>query len=98
MLVSEGLDTPIMIEFQTSLVVVSESCLQVMNASAEGGGGQGRSPKTQQCHTFPFHMVDPGHQLHGSNGAAIPMAAMAMHEEPKVRFMEAACHHWMIGW
>ena len=56
--VGEGLD---MIKFQTSLVVVLESHQWVMNASAQGGSGQGRSPMTQQCHAFPFHMVDPGH-------------------------------------
>ena len=70
MLVSKCLDTPIMIEFQMSLVVVLESHLQIMNASAEGSG-QGRSPMTQKGHVFPFCTVDPSCQLCGSNGAAI---------------------------
>ena len=69
--IGKGLDSPILVEFQASLVVVLECHLEVLNAGAEGGSSQRRPTMTQQCHTFPLCMVNSGSQLSRSNSTSI---------------------------
>ena len=71
MFINEGLHSPVLVKFQMSLVVVSESQLEVLNPCAESGSGQQWSSMTQQAHAFPFHVVNPGSQLCRSDRASI---------------------------
>ena len=97
MFINELLHSPISVKFQVSLVVVSESCLEVLNAHAEGGSSQQRPTMTQQRHTSPFTWLAQPVSLVEAIGLPSVMAEMAGWDEPGLVLMEAACHHWFKG-
>ena len=70
MFVSEGLHRSIMVKLQVLLVVVSEGHLQVLDACAECGSGQGQSSMTEQTHLLILDAIDPCSELGISYRAA----------------------------